>query len=76
MATVPYRIALVLIVRNDVACGVVKCPKQPTYQEQLDERIAAKHVIEAKERNIPLWMLRGFPALSNEPDQDDPIDFL
>lgn len=49
--------------------------KQRTYQEQLDERIAAQHVVEAKQRGIPLWMLRGFPALSNEPDEDDPLDF-
>ena len=49
--------------------------QQHTYQEQLAERIAAKHVVEAKQRGIPLWMLTGFPALSNEPDQDDPCDF-
>jgi hypothetical protein len=45
------------------------------YEEQLAERLAAKHVAEAKERGIPLWMLTGFPALSNEPDEDDPIDW-
>ena len=50
--------------------------QQQTYQEQLDERIAAKCVAEAEERSIPLWMLQGFPARSSEPDQDDLIDFL
>jgi len=49
--------------------------QQSTYEEQLAEHLAVKHVAEAKERGIPLWMLRGFPALSDEPDQDDPIDF-
>jgi hypothetical protein len=53
----------------------VMATKHFTYQERLDERIAANHVVEAKQRGIPLWMLRGFPALSNEPDEDDPIDF-
>jgi hypothetical protein len=49
---------------------------RPTYEEQLSERIAVKRVAEAKERGIPLWMLTGFPAVSDEADQDDPIDFL
>jgi len=53
----------------------VTATKRPSYEEQLAEHLAAKHVAEAKERNIPLWMLRGFPALSDEPDEDDPIDF-
>jgi len=53
----------------------VTVTKQQTYEEQLAEHLAVKHVTEAKERNIPLWMLRGFPALSNEPDEDDDVAF-
>jgi hypothetical protein len=50
--------------------------QQLTYEEQLAERVAAKNVAEAKACGIPLWMLTGFPATSDEPDEDDPIDFL
>ena len=79
MAHARYCTALILIVCNKrtsvLTRGTANYPKQQTYQEELDKRIAAKHVAEAKQRGIPLWMLTGFPVLSNEPDQDDPIDF-
>jgi hypothetical protein len=49
---------------------------QQTYEEQLAASLMAKNVAYAKEHNMPLWMLTGFPAQSSEPDEDDPIDFL
>jgi len=58
------------------SCQEVTVTNQQTYEEQQAEHLAVKHVAEAKERNIPLWMLTGFPAQSSEPDEDDPIDFL
>ena len=44
-----------------------------SYEQELAERIAVQHAVEANQRGIPLWMLTGFAALSTDPDEDDDI---
>ena len=54
--------------------GMVKCPKQPTYEKRLAQYIAQLHKATVKQFGVPDWMLRHPGPRIDMPDDD--IAFL
>jgi len=50
--------------------GVVKYPKQPTYEKRLAQSIAQLHAATVKQFGVPAWMLRDPGPTVAMPDDD------